>query len=231
MNDITMKSSGERNNQYAQSIRKAVLAAILLHIMLFYCITQKNTVLVSAKPVTRESPHFDIHPIVLPPTPKSSPAPQRRHVSRNTHPKRVIRVQAIRPASVAVVPTIGFDPSIEESLNIDLSNWEMPNVEPPDSAPYTLNHPLIVPPRCVIRISPECPPVIRRLGLQGSVTVRVVINRDGVPDTIEIIESFNPVSDQAARDAIVHWRYEPATINDIPVPVEILVTVVFSSRL
>ena len=57
---------------------------------------------------------------------------------------------------------------------------------------------------------PAYPPLSKRLGEQGKVTVRVLIGADGVPQKAELRQSsgFDRL-DQAALNTVLKWRYVP----------------------
>lgn len=65
---------------------------------------------------------------------------------------------------------------------------------------------------------PGYPPAARRAGEQGTVTLRVLVMRDGLPSRVEIEKSSgSPRLDAAARDAVWGWRFVPARHGTDPV--------------
>lgn len=63
------------------------------------------------------------------------------------------------------------------------------------------------------RVPPKYPSRAQRRGLEGHVVVQFLIRADGSVDTasIEVLETRpSKVFEQAARQAIADWRFEPA---------------------
>lgn len=55
--------------------------------------------------------------------------------------------------------------------------------------------------------------------IQGTVVLRVVVDKSGVPSKVSVI-SGHPVLTPAAIDAAKQWRYKPYLVNGNPVEVE-----------
>jgi len=62
--------------------------------------------------------------------------------------------------------------------------------------------------------APDYPAISRRLGEQGKVVIRVLIDKDGTPQLGNIHESSGyPRLDQAALRAVMGWRYVPGQLG------------------
>jgi TonB family protein len=80
----------------------------------------------------------------------------------------------------------------------------------------------------VIRQDPPVyPESAQRAGISGSVTLAVVVGRDGGVHKVEPL-SGPPELQKAAVDAVKQWVYKPTLLNNEPVEVETTVTVQFS---
>lgn len=76
---------------------------------------------------------------------------------------------------------------------------------------------------------PAYPSISRRMGQQGKVLVRVLVNAGGAPDKAEIRSSSGyDRLDDAALDAVRRWRFVPARQGDRPVAAWVLVPIIFS---
>ena len=65
---------------------------------------------------------------------------------------------------------------------------------------------------------PAYPAMARKLGLEGTVTLRVLVNPQGVPEQSTIIATSGAeVLDTAAVDAMRHWRFVPARAGGNPI--------------
>lgn len=71
---------------------------------------------------------------------------------------------------------------------------------------------------------PAYPTVARKGGMEGRVVLRVQVRRDGTVSGVEVAQSTGySVLDRAARSAVVHWRFAPATQGGVAVEGEVLV--------
>lgn len=77
---------------------------------------------------------------------------------------------------------------------------------------------------------PPYPPVERRVGAEGSVTLRLTVSAEGRVTQAEIVTSSGRDElDQTARQWILaHWAYRPALENGAPVVSHVLATMTFS---
>ena len=65
---------------------------------------------------------------------------------------------------------------------------------------------------------PIYPPRCLRMGIEGTVRVRVLVGEDGRPQEVTLGKSSGESAlDQAAMDAVRFWRFEPARHNGVPV--------------
>jgi len=80
--------------------------------------------------------------------------------------------------------------------------------------------------RLVRRVDPVYPEKARKLGLEGSVRLRVAIARDGSIEDVKAL-SGDPLLGEAAADAVKQWRYRPTLLNGKQVPVLTVITVTF----
>ncbi|RZL55246.1 MAG: energy transducer TonB, partial [Variovorax sp.] len=85
-----------------------------------------------------------------------------------------------------------------------------PSVQLPSSNAEYLNNP-----------KPVYPSMSKRLGEQGKTIVRVLIGVDGMPQSASIRQSSGyDRLDEAARVAVMSWRYTPGKRNGVVEPME-----------
>jgi protein TonB len=76
--------------------------------------------------------------------------------------------------------------------------------------------------------APRYPPIARRNGEQGTVTLRVLVSRDGLPARVMIEKtSGSRHLDAAALETVQSWRFVPARSGAEPVEAWVLVPIVF----
>jgi periplasmic protein TonB len=85
----------------------------------------------------------------------------------------------------------------------------------------------IRPPTKVFNVDPMYPAAARAARIQGFVILEVVINAEGLVESAHVLRSV-PLLDQAALDAVRQWRYTPAALSGVAVPVVMTLTVNFS---
>jgi protein TonB len=75
---------------------------------------------------------------------------------------------------------------------------------------------------------PKYPPISRRLGEEGKVLLKVRVTPDGraVAVSVEKGSSFERL-DEAAREAVTHWRFVPAKRGDEAIEAMVIVPIVF----
>jgi TonB family protein len=87
----------------------------------------------------------------------------------------------------------------------------------------------VSPPKLVRRVGPEYPPGALRRRVTGRVFLRCVVDREGMPTSVEIVSSPDEEFTQAALDALKQWRFDPGKKNGEAVLVQVDVEVAFST--
>jgi protein TonB len=78
-------------------------------------------------------------------------------------------------------------------------------------------------------VDPVYPELARSAGVQGTVVIECLIERDGRVARTRVIRSI-PLLDAATLAAVARWRYRPTLVNGVAVPVLMTVTVNFKLR-
>jgi TonB family protein len=81
-------------------------------------------------------------------------------------------------------------------------------------------------PRLVSKSAPNYPAMAKQSQIEGELTVSAVIDITGKLSSMKVV-SGSPLLQQAALDSLRTWKYEPALLNDKPVPVQTSITVKF----
>jgi periplasmic protein TonB len=79
--------------------------------------------------------------------------------------------------------------------------------------------PGVTPPRKVKGDSAAYPERARRQQLEGTVAISLLIDENGVPHDLTVVESAGPVLDAAVLDAVKQWRFEPARKDGVRVKI------------
>ena len=76
---------------------------------------------------------------------------------------------------------------------------------------------------------PLYPPLSRRQGEEGKVLLKVSVSAQGAAEQVEVHKSSGFTRlDNAARDAVLRWRFVPARRGDEPVAASVLVPITFA---
>jgi protein TonB len=81
-------------------------------------------------------------------------------------------------------------------------------------------------PRAIVQRPPEFPVLARQAHVQGQVLIDAVLDEKGNVVDMKVV-SGPPLLYQAALDALKEWKYEPTYLNDVPISVELIVTINF----
>ena len=84
-----------------------------------------------------------------------------------------------------------------------------------------------VPARLISRVSPRYPEEARQKLIQGTVTLNVILRKDGSVMVQNVAEG-DPVLSPAAIEAVRQWRYEPTMMNGQPIEVQTKISVIFT---
>jgi TonB family protein len=64
--------------------------------------------------------------------------------------------------------------------------------------------------KVITRVTPTYPEMARRMGLQGTVKVRIVIGADGQVKDTRVVGG-SPLLVESALEAVKRWKYAPAS--------------------
>jgi protein TonB len=84
------------------------------------------------------------------------------------------------------------------------------------------------PARLISFVRPVYPYAARIARQQGTVTVAIVIAKDGTVVKAKLVSATNDVFIASALDAVIQWKFRPATIDGVPVSITSAVPVVFT---
>src|SRR5438067_5307348 len=93
---------------------------------------------------------------------------------------------------------------------------------PPAQPPFEPGLPAgFSPPRLLERVEPRFPEQARREGASGTVLVQIVVERDGTVREARVAKGAGHGFDEAALEAARKLRFEPATQDGAPIPVQL----------
>lgn len=161
---------------------------------------------IESPPVTKQSaPPAPKRP--APAVPKKTPAPQ---------PAAAAPVAEATATPAAAAPATAPVQQAAATPAASAAPAPVPVTAPRFDAAY-LNNP-----------RPAYPLAARKLGEEGTVMLHVRVSAEGMPARIEVrTSSGSERLDEAARSAVMQWRFVPARQGDQPVAAWVLVPLVF----
>ena len=152
-------------------------------------------------------PHFDPHPVY----------------SRPTIPTHA------NTAGDPDVPDVGVDGPAVPGISEGFREGPPINIAPPPLRPQKrtiARSEQVMQAMLVHRVEPAYPRLAVAIHLSGTVILQATIGTDGEIRNLQVV-SGNALLSQAAREAVLQWRYRPTLLNGQPVEVETQITVNF----
>ena len=116
----------------------------------------------------------------------------------------VVEVKGVKPAAIMPAPQVSTSGRIRVGGNLQ-------------------------PARVVRQAKPEYPAELQQQGIEGTVTLRAIISKQGEPLSIQIVGTgVDERLGKAAAAAVAQWRYQPALLNGEPVEVMVSIDVAFT---
>ena len=174
-------------------------------------------------------PPLKTYPVKDDPAPPPEPQPETAK-TLPTDPKIVTPVPKIIP--VPSEPTVTTTDLIRPPIPFDPDPSLLPGggtvtVDPPKPAPVLVD----AKPDPRAEFQPDYPASGRREGVEGSVTVRVLVGTDGRVKAVEELKSIGDAFFAATRrQALARWRFTPATRDGVAVESWRTMTVRFELR-
>lgn len=187
---------------------------VLLHVVALWGLMQIESV----REAVKEAAPIMVGLVTLaPPPPKPEPPPPPPPRIKPKPKPQMIVAQTPAPAPIAAPPP--------EPVIIEEPPPPPPAPEPAPPAPVT-------PPNFVAAYldnpPPKYPESSRRMEESGTVTLRVRVNAQGRPDSVEVHKSCGFARlDRAAIEAVRKWKFVPAKQGEEPIAAFVLVPLKF----
>ena len=219
------ESQGRRDRR---RLRRALLWAALLHIPLFLIHLPGTPLETRAEAEPRQPYELRDYRIVPPAQPVTTPE-RRPELPEVPVPEVLLPerdpVREIAPLEIALDL-----PSAEDAFPIpEPPPPSVEPVEPPPGEPLEVTGEVVAPVKVESPL-PRYTEAARRVGLQGTVVLRAVIDEEGRVKDLEVVEGLPLGLTAAAEAAVRRWSFEPATLHGRPVPVYWRLTVTFRLR-
>ncbi|HWP83255.1 MAG TPA: energy transducer TonB [Bacteroidota bacterium] len=138
---------------------------------------------------------------------------------------------AVPDAEVNPEQTIATQQELSQAVNVGEGDGsggavveqdiQVENDEPPEFVPFEKY------PEVIKQVHPKYPDIALRAGIEGTVFVKVWVDKEGKVRKAVILKSDGEVLNQAAIEAVQQWVFTPALMNNGPVSVWITVPIRF----
>jgi protein TonB len=188
------------------------------------------------KPELREA--FIAPQDAVQPQAKAAPAAPLRPFS----PPAVARADSSRAVAPLIPPPPGtavvvYEPGTSGVPASVLAPVNLP-APPPSKPPVATPEPVAPPapkiggnvqePKLISSPQPVLPELAKTRNMSGIVKLDATIDKRGAITNVAVV-SGNPILAVAAKDAVMRWRYQPATLNGQPLEFHAAIQVVFEA--
>jgi len=218
--------------------RLLAVCSIGLHIVVIVPIAVAQVLAVGPLPIPRQPVIFElanvVHLVDIPlpaPPPKGPAAPvvDNRNAAPIEAPNGVAP-EPERPVRVNTAPdgVPGVEPGFTPGLITPIPRVDGPPPPPPPQAPIRI-HSGMQAPRKIVDAPPVYPTIAVAARKEGIVILEAILDERGNIESVRVLRS-DPLLEQAAVEAVKKWKYTPALLNGVAVPVIMTVTVNFTLR-
>jgi TonB family protein len=98
------------------------------------------------------------------------------------------------------------------------------------SADAVRNGPGVTPPKVELTVQPDYTPAARQAGYQGTVTLQLLVKKDGTADVLRVVQGLGLGLTDNAIDALKQWKFSPGQKDGKAVDIGLTVEVNFHLR-
>jgi periplasmic protein TonB len=217
--------------------RYTLPVSILAHVVIAACVVIVPLMATDVLP----APHAVIGVFTAPPSPPPPPPAAPVTAARVTKPEAISSPDAApreAPSAIGAEPATtssaigdplgvkgGFPNGVVGSVGVVPDVPAVPQAPPAPTGPLPVGGKIKEPAK-IRHVPPVYPAVAQQARIQGVVVVEAVIGIDGRVKHARVLQS-KPFLDDAALTAVKQWIFTPTTLNGVPVPVIMTVTVNF----
>ena len=224
---------------YQRNAKRGIIAAIIVHMLALgtywtvWYIQEQNRVY-----ATRILDYADLGP-----PPALTDAPEMPEVPVEAPSRPVIGIpEPVDDAEVSAEMTIATQTEMSQSIAPVIQDIEEENIiiEAPEESNIVIEEEALPPPDAFVAfeiepkpitpIRPEYPELARKAGIEGTVWVKILIDRSGNVRDAQILRGIGAGLDEAAVAALMNTKYTPAIQNNQPVAVWVAQRIIFNLR-
>ncbi|NIO00904.1 MAG: TonB family protein [Candidatus Latescibacteria bacterium] len=198
---IVLSANAEFKGNYSKYIRYSIVGALIIHFIIFFFSPPFEF-----KPYRLKEERFEV--VDLPQNIEIPPPPQEVALPKVP----VEAVEGEEDADKEIGPTT-FD-----------TFEELPPPPAPSSGKAEMFLAFDEPPMLQYYESPKYPQLAREAGIEGTVSVKVLVGEDGkVLDAVVLSSDVTPDMERAAIEAAKKCRFKPAKQRTVPVKAHVMI--------
>ena len=115
-----------------------------------------------------------------------------------------------------------------EGLEDVFDSSQMSMLEQADNVVMT-SETVDTPPKALKRLAPEYPSAARRKGIEGYVTLSLLVSESGRVQDVVVVDSYpEGIFDISAKETVTQWEFAPGEYENQPVSVRVTQTLRYS---
>ncbi len=224
---------------YQRNAKRGIIAAVIVHMLALgtywtvWYIQEQNRVY-----ATRILEYADLGP-----PPALTDAPEMPEVPVEAPSQPVIGIpEPVDDAEVSAEMTIATQTEMSQSIAPVIQDIEEENIiiEAPEEENIVIEDDALptpdefvafeIEPKPITPITPEYPELARKAGIEGTVWVKILIDKKGDVRDAQILRGIGAGLDEAAIKALRSTKYTPAIQNNQPVAVWVAQRIIFNLR-
>ncbi|MGE3063776.1 MAG: energy transducer TonB [bacterium] len=188
---------------YARRMKVSLLISLIMLICLFSLAPSINT-----NPYTMKNENKTIIlQAVIEPLKNLS---DMKEIPKQSLPKRITETENENEVS-------------DMDIRTDFEDSVITNTDEDDRI-YTIYE---TPPKLLTGIEVKYPEAAKKMGIEGKVYLRIVVEKDGKVSSVEVIKSDNIILNDAAVEAVKNAIFSPAMARDLPVRCVVTLPIMF----
>jgi|GEM_PF-6295548 TonB family protein len=197
------KNNNDSSAYYSKRIKISVFLTLLLFIVLFVFNPALNSTPFTMKD---DSKAVVLQPII---------DPLRKITDIRDIPKQSLPKKIIETDDANKVTEIDINTSFEDSVIQNNDN---------DNIIYTVYE---TAPKLLNSLEVVYPEMAKKMGIEGNVFLRMIVEKDGSVSSVEILKSDNMILNESAVSAAKNLLFSPAMTRDMPVRCVITLPIIF----
>jgi len=193
-------------DKYPTLMKSSLLVTLLLFIIIFATVPK-----ISVNPYKMRAKR-EVTEMQKLPENEMQKVKEPEQISKPQLPKKIVETEDAKE----VTQELNIETNFEQDLNVD-NETEI----------YRIYE---TPPKPLTKVDPSYPDMARQLGIEGTVILELVVEKDGRVSSVRVLKSVHPLLDDAAIAAAYRTTFSPAMTRDLSIRSYVAFPVIFRLR-